>query len=144
MKKIIIILSLFIVSINQSFATEPNVSSAIVKEFELRFNRAKDVSWSVTHDFVVASFTQYGKKLSAYFNQSAQLVVVAEPITVQLLPAELFISLVENHPTHTISEVFKMKSDEGVRYYAVLETKSEKLYVNNNGNEWSIAKKIKK
>jgi hypothetical protein len=37
-----------------------------------------------------------------------------------------------------------MKSDEGVRYYAVLETKSEKLYVNNNGNEWSIAKKIKK
>jgi hypothetical protein len=144
MKKIIITLSLMVAVLAQSFATEPGVTASTQKAFESQFARAKDVSWSQSGEFVIASFTQYGKKLYAYYNQSSELVVVAEPITLQALPAEMFVSLVEGHPDYIVSEVYKMKSDDGVRYHAVIENAKEKVFVNNSGEGWSITKKTKK
>lgn len=144
MKKIVITLSLMLAAIAQSFAADPNVSASLKKEFESRFARAKEVSWSQAGGFSVASFTQYGKKLFAYFNSNNELVVVAEPITMQMLPEEAFASLVEDHADYTIVEVYKMKSDDGVRYHAVLENGKEKMIVESGGETWMVAKRTKK
>jgi hypothetical protein len=144
MKKIVITLSLMLAVIAQSFAADPTVSASLQKEFEARFARAKDVSWSQAEGFSVAAFTQYGKKLFAYFNSSNELVVVAEPINLQMLPEEALASLVEEHPDYTIAEVYKMRSDDGVRYHAVLKNEKEKVFVTSTGKQWAVAKRIKK
>ncbi len=144
MKQLFIILSLFISSVMSSYAADPNVSASIEQAFKSKFTKAENVSWAIEKDFTIATFTLSGKKQIAYFNYAAELIVVAEPLTLRQLPISLEEALADNFSNSTPIELYKMKNDDGVRYYAVLVSAKEKLFVNWNGDEWQIAKSIKK
>lgn len=144
MKQVFIIISLFVVTTVRSYAADPNVSATIEQAFKSTFLKAENVSWATEKDFTVASFTIAGKKQFAYYNQLAELVVVAEPLTLRQLPISLEEGLSDNFSDCTPIELYKMKNDEGIRYYAVLVSAKEKLFVSWNGGEWQIAKSTKK
>ena len=143
MKRIIITLGLFALTISQSFAADPTVSTAVVKSFEARFANATDVSWSEADGYAIAAFTQNGVRRYAYYNQAAELVVVAQPITIRQLSEDLQFSLEENFSGYEVNELYKMKNEDGTRYYGVLKNKKESIIINGVSGEWEIVKKVK-
>lgn len=144
MKQVIIILAFLAMALSKSFAADPAVSNDVLKSFQSTFSAAKEVSWSQAEGFYIASFFLNGKKKYAYYNQSGELVVVVEPITMNQLSVELQADIIEQFSYAYVREVYKMKDNSGVRYYAVLETEKEKLIVNATGDVWEVAKKSKK
>lgn len=141
MKQVILILSLFVLAITKSFAADP-VSSAVEKTFQSKFAGATDVKWSEANGYTVANFVQEGKKKFAYFTSGGELVVVAEPI--HQLSADQQESLEESFRGYTITEAYKMKSNEGTRFYLVIENQKESLILNNTAGGWEVVKRNKK
>jgi len=144
MKQVIIILGFLFITAGKSIAADPSVSSEVLKSFQTTFAAAKEVSWSQAEGFYIASFQLNGKKKHAYYNQSAELVVVAEPISMNQLTDELQANISERFSHAFVREVYKLKDNAGIRYYAVLETEKEKIIVNASGDVWEVAKRSKK
>ena len=143
MKQVILILSLITLTFCKSFASDP-VSTLVQKNFNAKFSGATDVSWSQANGYAVAAFSQDGKRKYAYYNQSADLVVVAEAIQLQQLSEDQRSNLDENFSDYTVKEAYKMKNEDGIRYYLVLENKKESIILNGVSAEWEIVKRTKK
>ena len=143
MKQVILILSIVTLSLTKSFAADP-VSTFLEKTFNSKFSNAKEVSWSQANGYSIAAFTLDGKRKYAYYNQAAELVVVAEGITLQQLSEDQRANLEENFSGYSVKEAYKMKNDEGTRYYIVVENEKEIIILNSVSADWDVVKKTKK
>ena len=144
MKQVLIVLSILVMAFSKSVAADPSVSNEVMKSFQAAFATAKEVSWSQADGFYVVSFQLNGKKKYAYYNQSAELVVVAEPINIHQLTDELQADIIQRFTNAHLRELYKMKDSSGIRYYAVLETEKDKIIVNAIDDVWKVAKRTRK
>lgn len=144
MKHILFAVAFFASIVTKSNATDTPIPSPVLYSFYGSFANAQDVSWEQNGRLTVASFTLQGQKKFAYFNEAARLVIVAEPITVNELPADLQASLRDNYGRYTVSDAFKLKSAHVTTYSIVLVSVWEKLFLRNSNDGWEVVKSTTK
>jgi hypothetical protein len=136
MKRILFVLGLSLFIFGSAFATDVPVTAVTLRSFEINFRGAKDVSWSESEKFSIARFTLEGKTKYAYFDAAGDLVVVAEPITLNELSDVQKANLYKNFEAYTITDLYKMVNEEGTRYFAVVENKNKQLILSNTSGKW--------
>jgi len=144
MKQLLFIISFFALLSHKSIAAETTIPSTILHSFYSSFAEAKDVSWEQKDELTVASFYLDGIKKYAYYSEAAELLVVAENITLAQLPASLHAQLQEKFGKYTISEAFKIKGVHGMRYSVILESVKEKVFLSSADGDWEVAKRTRK
>ena len=144
MKRFFFILCFFTLISQVSRANDVLIPTALLQSFYGSFTDAEDVSWEKAGRLTVANFISQGKKKFAYFNESAELVVLAEPISVDQLPEELRNSFQQKFGKQTLSDFFLLKDAQGISYHAVFETAKDKLFVKSAGRSWDVEKHVKK
>jgi hypothetical protein len=139
MKRIFLSLTVLLMFISAtSFASDVTVPNVIVRSFESTFVDAKNVSWKEADGFTIASFTSGGTQRYAYYSESGELVVVAQPISINELTDGQKVSLQKNYEKYTITEVYKLENSEGTRHYVVVESSDRKLILCAQGNKWEV------
>jgi hypothetical protein len=147
MKKRILLLSIALVSLTAfSFAADaPAVSKNIISSFNKQFSNARDIKWESQANFVKAQFTVNEMVLTAYFNESGELVAVTRFISPSQLPLELMSSLKKAHSGAWISDLFEIQTESGTSYYATLEDADQIVVLKSEGiNGWQTFQKEKK
>lgn len=141
MKRIIITLSvLFTLAVTTAFASEVKVSSAVMQAFKTRFADAENVNWSQANGFTIAEFTLDDTKQFAYFNEAAELTVVAQPLTLKQLSKAQQTNLRKNYAGYRIVDIYQLEDSEEIKFYAVVENESRKIILNTTSSRWNVVK----
>jgi hypothetical protein len=139
MKKKILLLSIVLVSFTAfSFAADaPSISKNVISSFNKQFSNARDIQWESRANFVKAQFTMNDMVLSAYFNNSGELIAVTRFISPNQLPLELLSSLKKTYTGYWISDLFEIQTESGTSYYATLENADQIVVLKSEGfNGW--------
>jgi hypothetical protein len=145
MKKILIIIGLFVTAGSTAFASDEKISPRAVSSFTADFASAQDVDWQVADKYYRAAFTLNDQRLFAYYNLDGDLMSIARYISSLQLPINLFNDLRKQYTNYWISDLFEVSNSEGLHYYVTLETSDTKLMMRSgNGGNWNEYKKTKK
>lgn len=145
MKKILIIIGLFVTAGTAAFASDEKVSPRAVSSFNAEFTAAQDVQWQTGDKYYRAAFTMNDQRIFAYYSLDGDLMSVARYISSLQLPINLFNDLKKEHSEYWISDLFEVSNSEGLHYYITLETSDTKLMLRSgNGGNWNEYKKTKK
>lgn len=144
MKHFLFILSFFALLSHHSHANDALIPTPLLQSFYSSFTDAEDVRWEKAGKLTVASFFSQGKKKFAYYNQSAELVVLAELISVDQLPENMRRSFQQNFGRQTVSDLFLLKDAQGISYHAIFETAKDKIFVKSTDESWEIEKQVRK
>lgn len=122
-----------------------DISPIVLESFQNTFNNAREVGWSVTSQFVKASFTFDGQHLNAFYNTSGELLALTRNIAVDALPVMLQGKLKKNMGNSWISGLFEVSNDEGTSYFITLEDADNVVVLQSHNNtEWTTYKKSRK
>lgn len=144
MKQIFILLCFVAFSATKIQARETPIPSVILHSFYAKFAEASNVSWEQADGFTVASFTFYGAKKYAYYNEANELIVTADPISADQLPGELEANLTNLLRHYTVTEIFRMQTANGTSYSAIVESAKRKLYLKSFADAWEVTKSVRK
>lgn len=144
MKKIIVTLALFVSTIS-AFATEEKVSSKVLAAFQVEFNNATEVEWTVGSSYYMASFTYRDNHVFAYYSLDGDLMGMTRYISVDALSLALQSSLKKEYSEFWISDLFEVSRKGSTDYYITLENADKKIVlVASAGSDWELFKKIRK
>jgi hypothetical protein len=144
--KILVGVFVLLTSISSAFANgKEEVNDRIVKSFQKEFAGAQNVQWVTTKDFVKVTFTLNEQVVYAFYAQDGNLLGVTRNILSTQLPISLFTDLKKNYPSHWITDLFEMATNNENTYYVTLENSDQKLVLKSNGtNGWEVFSKEKK
>jgi hypothetical protein len=117
MKKLFIIIALTVLSVG-SYAVERNdgnddikkVSYTAIRQFEDEFKTAQNVSWKVNDQYVRASFTAEGKKMSALYDLQGSFLGAVEYVSYDQIPVKAKIELEKRYKDYSFSSALKIVS----------------------------------
>ena len=145
MKPLLIVLTILASVFTQpTFATNRDVTPVVLKSFQTKFASAKEVTWTSSESLFKAHFELNGQAVTAFYSTDGNLLAVSRHITSHQLPLSLQTSLRKGHEGAWISELFELNSEEGITYYATLETADCKVVLKSNGQSWTAYNKNKK
>jgi hypothetical protein len=129
-----------------SFAADPAVAPVVLKSFETQFVQAKEVAWSYTSGLYKAVFFLNNQQVVAYYDAEGTMVAVTRNITSLQLPLALQASLKnECADNQWIADLFEVTSENGVEYFATLETADAKVVLKASpASSWTTYQKAKK
>lgn len=144
MKKMILALAV-LVSTLSAFAGEEKITPKVLNAFKSEFNTAKEVEWTVGHNYYKAAFVYNDKHVFAYYNQDGELLGLTRYISPDDLPLNLFSDLKKNYCKYWISDLFEAAKTEGTTYYITLENADTKIVLKASAeSEWSVHEKTRK
>lgn len=128
-----------------SFAADPDVAPVVLKSFETQFVQAKEVTWSYTSGLYKAVFFLNNQQVVAYYDGDGLMVAVTRNITSLQLPLALQVSLKnECAENQWIADLFEVTSENGVEYFATLQTADTKEVLKASPTTgWFIYQKAK-
>ena len=128
-----------------SFAADPAVAPVVLKSFETQFVQAKEVAWSYTSGLYKAQFFLNNQQVIAYYNGDGEMVAVTRNINSLQLPLALQASLkAACADNQWISNLFEVTAEDGVHYYATLETADSKVVLKGSpAANWTTYQKAK-
>lgn len=142
MKQFIIAIIFITTSVfTSATATENNIPKAIVTSFTTTFTHAENVKWAVTGNFTIATFTMEEATYSAYYYADGTLAVMAQNISWKQLPRSLKVNLEEKATLGHILAIYKMESEEGIRFYCEVQTAEGKEILTASGSRWKVVNK---
>ena len=143
---LITLISLFsLVSTKSHASDEVTVSAAVVASFNSSFKNASEVSWKVTNNFYKADFVLNSQYVSAFYDNTGNLVAVTRNINSFQLPMTLQTKLKNAYGSYWISDLFEMSDDQGTSYYVTIENGDTKTTLKSNGtSDWSVYQKQRK
>jgi hypothetical protein len=120
-------------------ATKINVSYRVVNEFNTNFADAKNVTWSVNHDFQKASFILNGVKTTAFYNLQGEFVAVTMNVDAKAIPAKASAEIASNYKGYTIEGVIVVQNNtelnpdaDETAYFVELKSDSKEILVKIN------------
>ena len=123
MKKMILALAV-LVSTLSAFAGEEKITPKVLNAFKSEFNTAKEVEWTVGHNYYKAAFVYNDK---------------------HVLPLSLQSDLKKNYCKYWITDLFEVANTEGTTYYITLENADTKIVLKASAeSEWSVHEKTRK
>ncbi|HYO22721.1 MAG TPA: hypothetical protein VER36_09970 [Flavisolibacter sp.] len=136
---------LSLVSTKSQASDEVNVSSAVIASFNSSFKNASEVSWKATGDYFKADFVLNSQHVSAFYDNTGNLVAVTRNINSFQLPMTLQTKLKNSYGSYWISDLFEMSDNDGTTYYVTVENGDSKTTLKSNGtSEWSVYQKQRK
>jgi hypothetical protein len=144
MKKMIMTLAIAVSTLS-AFAGEEAVAPKVLNAFKSEFNTAKEVEWTVSNDYYMATFTYNDKHIFAYYSAEGDLLGLTRYISTDYLPLNLQNNLKKNYSDYWISDLFEVAKNGETSYYVTLENADTKVVLKAQaGNDWSSYKKVKK
>jgi len=145
MKKITMLFAtVFAFTTSQALTTEEPIDTQVLKAFEIRFDGATDVSWTVEKNYYEAIFTQHNQKLYAFYGFDGKFIAVTRYILSSALPLRLHNNLKKLMDCYWITDLFEVASDEGRTYYVTLENADCKMVLESTTmSNWSVFQKDK-
>ncbi|GAA4341331.1 hypothetical protein [Flaviaesturariibacter amylovorans] len=138
MKTILLALSLLAGTFfNNARATENEIDPTVTAAFESRFANATEVAWSDAGGLYKVRFTLDGQTANAFYNTDGALVALTRQLAPSELPAALRASLRPSLEKRWITDVFEVKNETGITYYATLENADSKVVLQSvRGRKW--------
>jgi hypothetical protein len=146
MKKLLIAALLVATFATSAFAKAPtNVNYAALKNFNVEFKHASDVSWTSSADYVKATFVYDEQRMEAYYTLAGEKIGIAKGVTVDELPIKAKRAFAKKFSGYDVKESILFEGTEENAYFLSAENEKESLIVKvyDNG-ETSIFRKIKK
>lgn len=139
MKKILFALTIAAALFSSSaYASEPFVSSVIMKSFQQEFPGATNVKWDSYDEFTVATFTLLNETHYAYFNSDGTLRVIADVLRIDQLPESLVKQLSGKYSDYKLLGIYLMDENGSENYFAELQKEGKKVILNSIGKKWSV------
>ena len=136
---------LFAVSSFSAIANDVSVNADALSTFQKTFADARSVTWSYERNLYKADFQLYDQHAIAFFNEAGDLMAAGRRLTSEQLPIFLQISLKTKSQGYAITDILEVTNEEGLYYYATLESASKTLMIKSNSDKnWNTYKKIKK
>lgn len=127
MKKLFIAAVLAVALGTSAFAGDANKLSYRVKNnFELNFEGAKNVNWTVRESFVKASFILAGEQVEAFFSTEGELIGTARKVQYDALPVKALKKIESKHPEAKVLESIEYDHEGDRNYFVSLEDKGKK------------------
>jgi hypothetical protein len=147
MKRILFTMTLMLSLISMSSFANDNsekVNGAVLASFKSNFRNATEVSWSVSQQYVKASFALNGQYVTAFYDNGGELIALTRHISSTQLPITLQAGLRKQYGDYWISELFEVANEEGTSYYVTLETADTRLVLKSEGTDWTSFQKQRK
>jgi len=128
----------------KSNAQDIKVSAAVVNSFQSSFGSADNVKWKDAGTYIKADFTMNGQYVTAFYDQSANLIGVTKNISPVQLPVTLQTNLKQAYEDYWVSELFELSNENGTSYYVTVEDGDSKIILKSIGNTWTTYKKSRK
>lgn len=146
MKKIITMLVLASILIaNTAFAKEKeSINEKIQSAFKEEFSQATLVNWSKSDNYYKAEFTLHNDVMTAYYNESAELMGVTRNLLSIDLPITLQFSLKKDYDNYWISDLFEFSRKDDNGYFVTIENADTKIVLQSEGSVWKLYKKTRK
>lgn len=126
---------------NKTFATDVNVTPAVMQAFKSEFYNAANVQWSVVDHLYKAVFEKDGDEISAFFNPDGSLVASCRYLTLSDLPRAMQRTLKASAVSYAVTEIFEVQNDAGADYYATVKKGNETLILKAGDAKWIVYKK---
>lgn len=147
MKKIMLLLGVFAVSVSATYANPASeeVDARVLNAFKKEFATAKDITWTLAVNYYQASFVYNDRHITAYYNTEGELLGLARFVSPLDLPLSLQSDLKKNYQAYWISNLFEAATSEGTTYYITVEDADQILVLkSDNARDWDQYKKVKK
>jgi hypothetical protein len=138
MKKFILSIAVLLALTCTSFANSPaGINDRVFASFQKEFNRASEVKWAVTNNYVMATFQLDKEILYAYYDFQGNLAGLVHHMLTTNLPADLQKDIRKHYSNYWVSSLFQVTNEEGVSYYIQLKNADETIVLSSDGsNGW--------
>jgi hypothetical protein len=127
MKKIFIAALLAVTVAGSAFAADANKLSYRVKSsFEIIFDGAKDVNWTIREAFTKANFTLAGEKVEAFFSPEGELIATARKVQYGTLPFSALQKIQKKYPEAKVEDTIVFDQDGDKNYFVSLHDNGKK------------------
>jgi len=146
MKKTIVSLSLMLaVGFTAFAADEPIVNEKIRASFKKEFAAAQLITWTVTGDYLKATFLLGSHRAEAYFSEDGKLEGCARNLFYDQLPLVVMTSIDSRYNGAVILDVREVVNDDGTVYRLTLEFNGKKYRIKvNTGGSIIESERLKK
>jgi hypothetical protein len=135
MKKSILSLAIVLTLFSTAFANLPSsTTERAARSFQQEFSHATEVKWAETNNYVLATFHQDKQTLFAYYDFQGNLIGVVQHILTTSLPQSLQNDIKKHYGNYWVSELFQVKTEEGVNFYLELKNADESIVLTSEGN----------
>ena len=141
MKKIILA-ALLVSGLTSAFATTgndngKNINKTATSSFNSNFNHARNVSWTESSRFTIATFTMNNKIMYAYYDLQGKYIGTIHNIATTELPESLSASLKKQYAKYWVSELFELNSDQDSSYFVRVEdSNGSRVLRSTDGQTW--------
>jgi hypothetical protein len=143
--KIIIGMFMLITSLSAFANGSEEVNQNVVKSFNKDFAAAQNVQWSISKEFVKATFSLNDQVTFAFYSPEGNLLAVTRNIVSGQLPINLLTELKKSYTNYWITDLFEMAANNDNVYYLTLEDGDYRIVLKSNGtNSWETFRKEKK
>ncbi len=138
MKKFILSIAVLLALTCTSFAKSPaGINDRVFASFQKEFNRASEVKWDVTKNYVMATFQLDKEVLFAYYDFQGNMVGLVHHMLTSDLPSDLQKAIRKHYSNYWVSSLFKVTNEEGVSYFIQLKNADETIVLSSDGsNGW--------
>lgn len=106
------------------------VSHLVLKNFASEFTHASNVSWSITEDYVKASFIANKTKMQAFYTPNGDFIGTSTAISLDDLTTRVKRTIAKKFSGYTVKEVIRFdKEDHEGAYFVSAENEKESLVI---------------
>jgi hypothetical protein len=138
MKKFILSIAILLILTGSSFAKSPaGISDRAVASFQKDFNRASEVKWDITNDYLMATFQLDKETMFAYYDFQGNMIGLVHHMLTSSLPASLQKEIKKHYSNYWVSSLFQVTNEDGISYYIQLKNADESIVLSSDGtNAW--------
>jgi len=137
MKKLVFTLMIAVACSAGAFAATGSVNTKMSTHFSKTFAHAKDVMWVSGSSFVKVNFVLDGEKMSAFYDESGDLLATSRTFAFDKLPKQALATLMDEYafPAYQLTDCIEIKNANGeIRYYVSFESDNSNAVVEINPN----------
>jgi len=141
MKKIFLA-ALLVSGLTSAFATtgkddSKSINKVATTSFNSTFNQARNVSWTESTRFSIATFIMNNKIMYAYYDLQGKYIGTIHNLSTTELPESLSASLKKQYAKYWVSELFELTSDQDSAYYVRVEdANGSRVLRSTDGQTW--------
>lgn len=120
MKKVIVLLSLFVAIVVNAATPPANVTQRVLKAFKQNFKQAKDVTWHTYTDYYQASFRLDEIQVRAQYSETGELVKTIRYYGEAHLLPNILSRLQKKYSGKEIFGVTEMSTNEDVKFEIIV------------------------
>lgn len=130
MKKLLFTALIAISLMSSAFATPvKGVTYRMAEAFSTAFKGAENLQWSLTDDYVKASFDLRGIKMEAFYDHSGELIGSSHAITLESLPIQAKRKFAMKYSDYIVKEAIVFEGADESAYFVSAESETRTVII---------------